>query len=64
MADSYQLKFNQTSPFALYRSAKSLVLWSDSDQLLGKFKGFTCKKSYFYGEDNQNMPILKELDFA
>lgn len=51
-----------TSTSAFYRSSKSLVSWSDSEKLLGKFKNLTCRKAYFYGEQNTGMKILEDLD--
>lgn len=58
-----QLRFEESNPEIIYKSAKSLVEWSDSGILLDKFKNLNCKKSYFYGEENNNMPVLKELNF-
>jgi pimeloyl-ACP methyl ester carboxylesterase len=60
----HQLRFEQTDPTAVYKSAKSLIQWSESGKLLAKFKALTCKKSYFWGEENCSMPILKKLDFV
>jgi len=59
----HQLRFEQTNPTAVYKSAQSLIQWSESGKLLGKFKALACKKGYFWGEENFNMPILKKLDF-
>jgi pimeloyl-ACP methyl ester carboxylesterase len=60
----HQLRFNETTPFAVYNSAASLVQWSDSGKLLEKFSSITCRKCYFYGEENINMEVLKRLDFV
>ena len=62
--DHHQLRFNETNPFAVYNSAKSLVNWSDSSELLNKFRSLGCRKSYFFGEENENMEVLKKIDFA
>lgn len=51
-----------TSTLAFYRSSKSLVTWSDSGKLLGRFKNLKCKKAYFYGDQNTGMKILADLD--
>ena len=59
-----QLHFKQSTPFAIYQSAVSLVKESDSGDLLEKFKQIPCKKAYFYGEENKAMPILEKLNFA
>ena len=50
--------FNLTSPSAYYRSAQSLVKWSDSRKLLNKFLRLRCRKAYFYGEQNRNHPAV------
>jgi pimeloyl-ACP methyl ester carboxylesterase len=53
-----QLRFNETTPIAIHRSAQSLVQWSDKGKLLVNFKKLSCKKAYFWGEENHAMPIL------
>jgi hypothetical protein len=58
------LLFEQSTPRAIYKSADSLVRWSDSGELLNKFRNLNCRKSYFYGEENKNMPVLNKLDFV
>lgn len=50
--------FNLTSPSAYYRSAQSLVEWSDSRKLLNEFLKLRCRKAYFYGEENRNHPTV------
>ncbi len=52
----------KSSPLAFYKSAKSLVEWSDSGQLLEKFIRLKVKKAYFYGDANKEMKVLKELE--
>lgn len=59
-----QLRFNQSTANAIYKSAGSLVEWSDSDELLEKYKNLTCKKCYFWGEENKKMPVLGKLNKA
>ncbi len=59
-----QLLFEETNPTAVFRNAVSLVKWSDSGELLKKFRNLSCKKSYFYGEANKDMPILAQLNFV
>jgi len=56
--------FEQSSPFAIYNSAVSLVEKSDSGELLLRFRKLSCNKSYFYGEENKDMTVLKKLDFV
>lgn len=56
-----QLKFNQTTANAVYKSAESLVEWSDTGELLSQYKNLACQKCYFWGEENMDMPVLKEL---
>ena len=55
------LSLNTASPLAFYRSSASLVAWSDSRRLLGKFKSLKCKKKYFYGERHSDLKVLNEL---
>ncbi|MBU0991488.1 MAG: alpha/beta hydrolase [Proteobacteria bacterium] len=50
------------SPLAFYKSAKSLVSWSDSGKLLKKFQNLKCRKAYVYGAKNSNARVLKKLD--
>jgi len=49
---------DSTSANALYRSAESLVAWSDSNKLLEVFFALTCRKAYFYGEENAEHPTV------
>ena len=56
-----QLRFNQTTANAVYKSAESLVKWSDSGELLTRYFNLKCKKCYFWGEENSEMPVLKKL---
>lgn len=56
-----QLEFSKSSPGAVYKSALSLVKWSDSGLLLEKFLNLNCRKSYFYGEENVEMPVLGKI---
>ncbi len=60
----HQLCFGETNSFVVYKSAKSLVEWSDSGELFKKFRNLNCKKSYFFGQENKKMPILEKLDFT
>ncbi len=62
--DHNQLRFEESTPLAIFRSARSLVEWSDNGKLLEKFINLNCRKSYFYGEENRNMPILRRLEFV
>ncbi|RLD80478.1 MAG: hypothetical protein DRJ10_07380, partial [Bacteroidetes bacterium] len=57
-----QLHFDKSSPLSIHKTAVSLVEKSDSGELLERFKKLNCKKSYFYGEKNQDMPVLNKLD--
>ncbi len=61
MAKWKMLKFDETTPDALYLSAQSLVEWSESSKFLDMFMELKVKKTYFYGEENQGMPLLKKL---
>lgn len=59
-----QLRFNKTTPLAVYKSSSSLVKWSDSGELLNIFNSLDCRKCYFYGEENKDIPVIKELGFV
>ncbi len=49
-------------PEAFYRSAESLVEWSDSGKLLNLFEALTIPILYVYGQENVSMPILQKLN--
>lgn len=49
---------DSASPDAFYRSAQSLVRWSDSGELLKKFSDLRCRKKYFFGDENRNHPTV------
>ena len=51
-----------TMPEAFYRSAESLVQWSDSGKLSNIFDQLTVPKLYVYGQENASMPILQKLN--
>ncbi len=59
-----QLRFEESTPLAIYKNAVSLVQLSDGGELLNKFKNLKCKKSYFYGDQNKEMPVINRLDFV
>jgi pimeloyl-ACP methyl ester carboxylesterase len=42
----------KTAPYAFYKSAESLVAWSDSGDLLKKFQLLPVRKTYIYGKNN------------
>jgi pimeloyl-ACP methyl ester carboxylesterase len=58
----HQLRFEESTPAAIYKSAVSLVEQSDSGGLLEKFNNLSCRTSYFYGEENKDMPVIKMLN--
>ena len=45
----------------LYRSAASLVAWSDSNKLLEAFYALSCPKAYFYGDENADHPTVASV---
>jgi len=57
---SKQLKY--ASSLAFYRSAYSLVKWSDSGVLLKTFDRLTAHKRYIYGKKTGVISVLKCLD--
>ncbi len=52
---------DSTSADALYRSAESLVAWSDSNKLLEAFHALSCLKAYFYGDENSDHPTVTSV---
>ena len=52
---------DSTSAYAMYKSAESLVQWSDSNKLLDKFLSLSCRKAYFYGDENSNHPTVNDV---
>jgi pimeloyl-ACP methyl ester carboxylesterase len=56
------LRYDLSTPLAIYNSSVSLVRWSDSGELLCRYNELKCKKSYFWGESNVDMPVLGRLD--
>lgn len=61
-ADNPVLRFDQSTPQAVYYSAQSLVKWSDSGELLKRFIQLSCKACYLFGEENHSMSVLQKLD--
>ena len=49
-------------PLGFYKSAKSLVHWSDSGELILRFRNLPCRKAYFYGEKNADTVALLRLN--
>ncbi len=54
--------YAKSHPMGFYRSAKSLVEWSDRGDLLGSFLRLGCKRVYFYGEANSHLEVLALLE--
>lgn len=53
--------FERASALAVYRSADSLVTWSDSGKLLQRFRDLPCRKAYVFGDEHDDMPVLDRL---
>jgi pimeloyl-ACP methyl ester carboxylesterase len=51
----------KSDPLAFTGSARSLVEWSDSGELLSRFLALPCRKVYFYGERSRSIPALSRL---
>ncbi|MBT3387792.1 MAG: alpha/beta fold hydrolase [Desulfobacula sp.] len=49
---------DSSSANSLYKSSKSLVAWSNNNKLLDKFLGLNCRKAYFFGDKNADLPVL------
>ncbi len=52
---------DEASPLGFYKSAESLVKWTDSGELIARFKELACKKIYYYGEENTAKLDLERL---
>ncbi|MGA1826047.1 MAG: alpha/beta fold hydrolase [bacterium] len=52
---------HSTSADVLYRSAESLIAWSDSNMLLTVFLALPCRKAYFYGDENAAHPTIASI---
>ncbi len=52
---------DSTSADAFYKSAESLVTWSDSNKLLEIFLGLPCRKAYFFGDQNVDLPTVTHV---
>ena len=52
---------DSTSEIGFYKSAKSLVEWSDSGDLLRAFQELSCRKTYIYGEQNGDHPTVDSV---
>jgi pimeloyl-ACP methyl ester carboxylesterase len=59
-SDRRQFDLSKADPEAFFKSAESLVAWSDSGTLVERFKRFG-NRCYFYGGRNENMPVLDVL---
>ncbi len=56
------LDIQEMSSAAFYRSACSLVKWSESGELLKRFRNLQCRKIFFYGDKNAWLSVLKQLN--
>lgn len=61
-SDDPVLEYEHTTPIAVHRSARSMVEWSDTGELLERFTRLPCKTGYFWGDKNHEMPILRKLE--
>jgi len=59
--DEVRTWLEKSDPLAFYRSAVSLLRWSESGRLLEKFKMLQTRKLYVYGERNQGLCVLDRL---
>jgi pimeloyl-ACP methyl ester carboxylesterase len=54
--------YAKSHPLGFYRSARSLVEWSDRGDLLRSFLRLGCERVYFYGEVNSHLEVLTVLE--
>ncbi len=52
---------DSTSADVIYKSAESLVAWSDSNKLIDKFLALSCRKAYFFGDKSTDLPALSRI---
>lgn len=52
---------SKNDAYAFYRSAESLVKWSDSGKLLEFFLGLDISKYYIFGAQNADAPVMSKL---
>ncbi len=52
----------QCDPRAFYKSAVSLVKWSDSGELGAIFLELNCARTYIHGETSANMAVISRLE--
>ena len=53
---------DRVSPDAFYRSAESLVEWSDNGRLLRAYRDLVCRKLYICGDRNADHPTVSSLE--
>jgi len=54
-------ELEQASPRAFYNTALALVKWSDSGELIAKFKNINATKYYIYGAKTDGLEVLQRL---
>lgn len=59
--DEVRTWLEKSDPLAFYRSAVSLLRWTESGRLLEKFKMLQTRKLYVYGERNRGLSVLDRL---
>jgi len=47
---------------AYYKASVSLVVWSDSGDLLWKFEQLPCRKAYLYGDHTRSLEAVRDLE--
>ncbi len=55
---------DRADPEAFYNSARSLVHWTEGDEMLERFQLTPCHRVFIYGHYNQHLEELKTLDSA
>ena len=53
---------DRADPLALYGAAQSLLSWTKKTDLFVKFTEADCPKYFFYGDMNQHLEELRQLD--
>jgi pimeloyl-ACP methyl ester carboxylesterase len=59
--DNILFEYDKTTPAAIYKTAESLVYWSDSNSLLTRFHELRCRRAYFIGDQTPDLAVSEQL---
>jgi pimeloyl-ACP methyl ester carboxylesterase len=55
---------DRADPNAFYQSARSMIQWTEGNEMLGRFADAPCRKVFIYGGLNQHLEELRYIDDA